>query len=153
MTLIEQGIGGYITNGVYVVTTKAGEKINGQAAAWITKVSEDPFLVLIALYEKNYTTELVRQSNIFAVNILKEGQEEIARHFGKSGRKINKFKGIKFHQAKTGAPILDNCLAYLDCEVVLTEKPGDHVIFVGEVVEEGIQSKGKPLIYRHEDYF
>lgn len=154
MATIEQGMGRYITGGVYIITTSADGIINGQAASWVTRISQKPFLVAIALYERNYTHELLSKSNIFAINVLKEGQQEIARHFGlKSGRRIDKFATIKFHQGKTGAPILDDCLAYLECEVIFSQKFGDHTLFIGRVVDEGVLSEGKPLIYRHEDYF
>lgn len=149
-----EGILGYITKGVYIVTTKAGDSINGQTVAWVTQASLKPSMISVVLYEKNYTTELILKSGIFAVNILKEGQEELALHFGtKSGRNVNKFKDIDFQNDETGSPILNDCLAYLDCEVSLSKKAGDHIIFVGEVVDQGIISRGKPLIYKHEDYF
>jgi flavin reductase (DIM6/NTAB) family NADH-FMN oxidoreductase RutF len=154
MATIEQGMGKYITDGVYVITTTFSDVINGQAASWVMRVSQEPFLIAIALYEKNYTEELVLKSGVFAVNVLKEGQQEIAKHFGRqSGRKVDKFETIKFHRGKTGAPILNDCLAYLECEVIFSKKLGDHRLFVGKVVGSGVLNEGRPLIYRHEDYF
>lgn len=151
---IEQGMGRYITGGVYIITTGSDDVINGQAASWVTRISQEPFLVAVALYEKNYTHELLLKSNIFAINILKEGQQEVARHFGQqSGRHIDKFATVKFHKGKTGAPILNDCLVYLDCEVIFSRKFGDHTLFIGKIVDEGILNEGKPLVYKHEDYF
>lgn len=153
MVSVEQGMDRYITGVVYVITTKLGDIFNGQTAAWVTRISQEPFLVAIALYEKNYTHKLLLKSNIFAINILKEGQQEVARHFGQQSRKhIDKFATIKFHKGKTGAPILDDCLAYLDCRVIFSRKFGDHTLFVGEIVDGGVLNEGKSLIYRREDY-
>ncbi len=154
MTLKEKGPRWYITNGVYVITTRLDEKINGMAAAWVTRVSEDPVLISVAIWEKNYTHNLLKQSGIFVVNILREDQTKVAIHFGKqSGRDINKFTGISFREGKTRAPILDDCLGYLECEVVFSRKLGDHTIFVGQVLQEAIKKGGRALIYKHSDYF
>ncbi len=154
MTSNEQGARWYITNGVYVITTRLCEKINGMAAAWVTRVCEDPVLISVAISEKNYTHDLLEQSGVFVVNILRESQTKVAIHFGKkSGRDINKFTGIAFQRGKTGAPILDDCLGYLECQVVFSRKIGDHTIFVGKVVEEEIKKGGKALVYKHSDYF
>lgn len=151
---IEQGMGKYITGGVYIITTSLNGIINGQTASWVSRISQEPFLIAVALYEKNYTHDLLLNSNVFAFNILKVGQQEIARHFGKqSGRKIDKFAAVKFHKGKTGAPILDDCLAYLDCRVIFSRKFGDHTLFIGEIVDEGVLNEGRPLVYSHEDYF
>lgn len=154
MTSNEQGARWYITNGVYVITTRLCEKINGMAAAWVTRVCEDPVLISVAISEKNYTHDLLEQSGVFVVNILRESQTKVAIHFGKkSGRDINKFTGISFQRGKTRAPILDDCLGYLECQVVFFRKIGDHTIFVGKVVEEKIKKRGKALVYKHSDYF
>lgn len=154
MTTLEQGMGKYIVGGVYIITTSAAGIINGQAASWVSRVSQEPFLVAVALYEKNYTHDLIVKSGVFAINILKEGQQEIAKHFGKqSGKEVDKFAAVESHNGKTGAPILDDCLAYLDCEVIFSRKFGDHTLFIGKIVDEGVLNEGVPLIYRHEDYF
>ena len=154
MTLKEQGARWFITNGVYVITTRLNERINGMAAAWVTRVCEDPVLISVAICEKNYTYDLLKESRVFVVNILREGQREVAVHFGKqSGRDINKFTSISFQKGKTGAPVLEDCLGYLECEVIFSKKLGDHTIFVGKVIKEGIKKGGKALIYKHNDYF
>lgn len=154
MATIEQGTGRYIIGGVYIITTCSDNAINGQAASWVTRISHEPFLVAVALYEKNYTHELLCKSRVFAINVLKEGQQELARHFGRqSGRRVDKFATVKFHRGRTGVPILDDCLAYLECEVIFSQRFGDHTLFVGKIVNEGVLNEGEPLVYRHEDYF
>ncbi len=98
--------------GVVVVTTKWGEKLNGMSAAWVSRASEQPFLVMASVYKKNYSHDLINSSRIFAVNYLREGQQRLAIHFGKqSGREVEKFLRVPYFTEKTGAPILKDCLA------------------------------------------
>jgi len=143
-----------ITNGVYVITANWDGRLNGMAAAWVTRISAEPVLVAVAIWHENLTYRYVHESEAFAVNILGEGQQELARWFGRrSGRDVDKFARAPYRLGPTGSPILEEALAYLDCSVIFEMAFGDHTLFVGEVVEEGVQHEGAPLVYRHEDYF
>jgi len=62
-----------IVKGVAVITTKSGGKINGMAAAWFNRVSEQPFLMMVSIWKENYTHDLIRMSGVFAINIMAEG--------------------------------------------------------------------------------
>jgi flavin reductase (DIM6/NTAB) family NADH-FMN oxidoreductase RutF len=83
------------------------------------------------------------------VNILRLDQEDISRRFAKPGPKI--FTGLSILSIVTGAPILANCLAYVDCRVVEILPGGDHEIFVGEIVAGELQG-GQPLLYHAGKY-
>ena len=79
---------------------------------------------------------------------------ELAKLFGfKSGKQVKKFEGVKYERKVTGAPILIDAIAYLDCKVVSETTAGDHTIFVGEVVDAKICSEEEPLIYRTSDFW
>ncbi|RKX37704.1 MAG: flavin reductase [Thermotogae bacterium] len=144
-----------ITTGVYVITTKAKDgRINGMGAAWVNRVSEVPPIVSIAVWENNYTYELVGSADYFVINILSEGQQAIARHFGRqSGRDVDKFEDVDYQVTKNGTPYLPQALAIIEARIVFRRKFGDHMLIVGDVVEERVQHCGVPLVYRHEDYF
>ena len=142
-----------IMKGVSVVTTKAGDKVNGMTASWFTRVSEDPVLVMISVWKENFSHALIREGGAFAINILADGQKEMGLHFGRqSGRDMDKFQGIEWEGKKTGSPILKDCLGFMDCEVVGSLEAGDHTIFVGNVLEAGFRGKQEPLIYDRRDY-
>jgi len=139
--------------GVYVITTRRGEKLNGMAAAWVNRSAEQPFFIMASVWKKNFSHDLIKESGIFAVHILRSDQIEVARHFGKqSGRDIEKFAVIPYRVAKTGSPILTDCLAYLDCRVLSATESGDHTIFVGEVQEADFVTRGEALLYQRRDY-
>ncbi len=145
-----------IVKGVAIITTKSGEKVNGMAASWFTRVSEVPFLVMVSVWKENYSHDLIKKGGIFAINIMAKGQVETARHFGRqSGRDTNKFLNTKYEIKKTGSPILKDCLAFLDCKVFSFLEAGDHTIFVGEVLDSGFHRDdrdGEPLVYDRKDY-
>ena len=143
-----------IVNGVAVVTSKRKNDINGLSVAWMTQVSYSPPLVMVCVGKEKYTHELIDDSGVFAINILSERQRDVAKLFGRqSGRTSNKFNDIDYDLKKSGAPILKDCLAYVDCTVHKSIDVGDTTLFVGEILEASINTKEKPLIYNSKDYF
>ena len=139
--------------GVVVITTAWGQKLNGMSAAWVSRASEQPFFVMASVYKKNYSHELIQKSGIFVVNYLREGQQRLAIHFGKqSGREVDKFLKVPYFTEKTGAPILSDCLAFLDCRVIDQMDSGDHTIFLGEVLSGKVIASGRGLQFELKDY-
>lgn len=143
-----------IPSGVFVVTLKAGERLNAYTAAWVVRVSEEPVMIQVAVWEKNYSYLLAQNCQYFVVQILAEGQQSVAIHFGRnSGRDMNKLEACATHRGSSGIPILDDCLAFLECQVIFRNQFGDHMILIGQVINSQINNyTGKPLIYHHDDY-
>ena len=139
--------------GVYVVSGKRGSQINALTCAWVTRVSMDPPLVAVAVGKTRYTHDFIKDGGAFAVSVLAEGQQEIGQFFGTvSGKDVDKFARYPHESKATGAPVLADCAAWVDCKLVHSYDAGDHTIFVGEVVDAG--TSGKPaLIFRDSDYF
>jgi flavin reductase (DIM6/NTAB) family NADH-FMN oxidoreductase RutF len=140
----QRKIMGRFATGVTVVTTggKAGK--HGLTANAVASLSLDPPLVLVAVDKRSATLEYLRQNRCFAINILRIDQEDISRQFATTGPKD--FSELNTKTAATGAPILADCLAYLDCRVVDVFPGGDHEIFVGEIAV-GEYHGGEPLLY------
>ncbi|OCC14506.1 Diflavin flavoprotein [Dissulfuribacter thermophilus] len=141
--------------GVYVVTVKAGDKINGMTAAWVTQVSFKPALVGVAIAPQRHTYSLIKEAGTFCLNALPEGTIELAKHFGfKSGRKVDKFEGIPFTYAQNGSPVLKDAYAYLECKVENEFEAGDHIFFVGSIIDAAELNKdANPLIFKWNDFF
>jgi len=138
---------------VVIISTKYGDQINGMSAAWMSRTSDQPFQVMVAVYRTNFTHELLKKSGIYAINFLKEGQQPLAVHFGyQSGRDVNKFQKVSYFTDATGSPILKGCLAYLDCRVLSEVDSGDHTVFFGEVLSGKVLGKGHGLMFRRSDY-
>jgi flavin reductase (DIM6/NTAB) family NADH-FMN oxidoreductase RutF len=87
--------------------------------------------------------------------VLSRDQVELGKRFGyKSGRKVDKFAGLEYFTATTGAPILPQAYAYLDLKLAQTFPAGDHTLFVGEVVDAKIlHPQAQPLVFKKSDFF
>jgi len=143
-----------LLHGVYIITARDGERINGMTAAWVSQVSFRPLLVMVSIAPERYTFELIDRSGYFAVNALHVNQIEIARGFGfRSGRKADKFEGVAHQAAPNGSPILSEANAWLECRVVDRHRAGDHTLFIGEVVAGEVLKDKDILPFRWGDYF
>ncbi len=144
-----------IVHGVYIITTRTKEKINGMTAAWVSQVSLKPTMLMVAIAPARFTHGLIKESGYFAVNTLSKNQIEIAKLFGfKSGRKHDKFQNIPYFDASNGSPVLMDAVAYFECKLIDDFKAGDHSIFTGTVTDAKILKKdAEPLIFKWDDYF
>lgn len=144
-----------VSHGVYVVTVRTKEKINGMTAAWVSQVSLRPLMLMASIAPVRYSHGLIKESGYFAINTLDEGHKDLAKHFGfKSGRKTDKFKDISHFDAPNGSPVLDGALAFFECRLLDAFTAGDHTLFVGEVVAARLlKGDTRPLIFHWEDYF
>ena len=144
-----------ISQGVYIVTVRTKEKINGMTAAWVSQVSLHPLLLMVSIAPARHTHNLIKESGYFAINTLDEDVKKYATVFGfKSGRKVDKFQEVSYFDAPHGSPVLDGALAFFECKVVDTFTAGDHTLFVGEVVAAKLLKENvEPLIFHWDDYF
>lgn len=144
-----------LVHGVYVITTRTKDTINGMTASWVSQVSLNPLLLMVSIAPPRYTHDLIMESRIFAVNVLTQEQVDLGKRFGyKSGRKVDKFAGLEYITAKTGAPILPQAYAYFDLKLVDTFPAGDHTLFVGEVLDAKIlHPEAQPLKFNKSDFF
>lgn len=129
---------GHFASGVTVVTTRCNNVIAGLTVSSFVSLSLDPPLVLICVDQASGTLEILRDSRIFAVNILTAQQVELSRCFATpSEDRFEHFCHASYHTAATGAPILDDVLAFIDTRLVAEYPGGDHVIFVGQIEAMG----------------
>jgi flavin reductase (DIM6/NTAB) family NADH-FMN oxidoreductase RutF len=143
----------YIPSGVSVIGSVKGEIVNAMTAAWVCRASIDPPLVMVGIGFTRRSYPLIKESGVYTINVLQEGQIDVARHFGRTPEfGIDKFEEYPFEIGETGAPILKECLAFMECEVVSSFVTGDHEWFVGRIQREGTKGEGNPLVYRSSDY-
>src|SRR5215475_13327286 len=123
---------GRFTTGVTVVTTALNGQRAGVTVNAFCSVSLDPPLVLVCIERTAHIHDLLFEAGVFAVNLLAEGQDEIARCFAvSSDRRNHDFCGCGTHSVQTGAPVLRDALGYLDCTITDVFPGGDHSIIVG----------------------
>ena len=125
---------GKMTYGIYVLTTAAQEKMNGMIASWVSQVSHDPPLVMVTVHPSRYSHTLIVQSGAFVLHMLGADRKDFLKRF-KGPDPMEKFAGIKWSKGKTGAPILEDCIAWIECRVKSRLSPGNHSLFIGQIVD------------------
>ncbi|UCE53511.1 MAG: flavin reductase [Desulfobacterales bacterium] len=135
---------GKMTHGIYVLTTFYEGEINGMIASWVSQVSHDPPLIMVAIHPKRYSHRLIEQSGRFALHILAKNQADYLSRF-KGADPKDKFSSLKWVKGTTGCPILNDCVAYLECNVKVAYKPGNHTLYFGKVVDAKVLSDEKPF--------
>jgi flavin reductase (DIM6/NTAB) family NADH-FMN oxidoreductase RutF len=135
---------------VAVVTVGRGGAENALTVSWVCPVSFDPPQVMFAADRLHYSVDFLRSTQNFTVNLLRDGQQRLAAHFARqSMAQEDKLETFPTREAETGAAILTDALAYLDCEISALHEAGDHVIVIGRVVDAGILNDGEPLSIGH----
>ena len=141
-------------SGLYVIGSRADDRRNLMTANWATQVSFDPKLVAVSVEENALTATLITDGGVFSISVVDREDRAIVRKFVKPvehDEDSGTLNGFAFHEARTGAPILDQALAYVDCELRQRAAVGDHILFVGEVVDAGFQGDEGSLPLRMED--
>ena len=141
---------GNFATGVTVVTTRDQSGIpHGLTANSFSSVSLEPPLVLFCIDKRSNCLSAFNEADAFAINVLTDGQKDISDRFAFSEER---WEGVKTRTLQTGVPILEDCLANLDCSMHAQYDAGDHVIVVGKVEETLIQNEGDPLLYFRGKY-
>ena len=143
-------VAGHFATGVVVVTTRdAQSRYYGLTMNAVTCLSLDPPLYLICVANSSNTLEPLRSSEVFAVNILGEGQQELAQWF--AGKNPEKFVDVPYHFGRLDIPLLDGAVAMIECQLEALYPGGDHVIAVGSVAELHVHG-GHPLVFHRGRY-
>ena len=140
-----------LTHGVYVLGLKQGDRCNASTVSWVSQVSFDPPLVMVALRNGSLTQSMVEASGGFVINVLDEKQTAMAgRFFKQADHQGNTLNGFAFEPGShTGAPVLADAPAWLECKVSETVKRGDHAVVIAEVVGAGARDmNASPLLLR-----
>ena len=138
--------------GLYIVSSKKGDRVNGQIANTVFQVTSEPPIIAVCINKQNLTNEFIKESGVFTASILsKETPMKFIGHFGfKSGREIDKFKDMKYKVGVTDAPIvLENTIGYLEAEVINSIDMGTHTVFFGKIVNAEIIKEGEPMTYAY----
>ncbi len=132
---------------VSVVTVGRGGAENALTVSWATPASFDPPMFLVAVDRLHYSVDFVKSTRNFTVNVLGEGQERLAGLFARQSMQgEDKLAGVARREGTTGSPILQDAVAYFDCELAFFVEAGDHFLLVGRVVDAGVLRDAKPLV-------
>ena len=128
-----------IPYGLYVLTAAHGDHVAAATVNWVTQASFEPPLVAVGVKTDSHAHALIKDTKAFALNVLGKGQQGMAFTFFKPAVKEGStISGEPYRTGTTGAPILANTPAYIECTLEATVERGDHSIFVGRVVDVGL---------------
>jgi len=135
---------GHFATGVTVITTIHDGKPAGMTASAVASLSLDPVLLLVCIANRLPTHNAIEGARRFVVNVLGEGQEELALRFARPAP--DKFSGVALDPARE-LPVLEDAIAYFVCDVHESFPGGDHSIFIGLVRDCQAQPGKRPLVY------
>jgi flavin reductase (DIM6/NTAB) family NADH-FMN oxidoreductase RutF/rubredoxin len=141
-----------ISYGLYVVSSRKGDRLNGQIANTVIQVTSEPPTVAVCINKQNLTHEFISESKVFAASMLsRDTPLSFIGHFGfKTGRETDKLKDVNYKLGETGAPIVvDHSLAYLEARVINQVDVGTHTIFIGELAGADVLREGEPMTYAY----
>jgi len=139
--------------GVTIVTIRAGAKTHGLTVSAFASVSAEPPLIAVIIENRHKAYPLLEEPGaVFAVNILGETQSELSNRFAWT-KDEDRFEAGDWGSAETGAPILQDALAWLDCHIYSRAPAGTHTVYIGAVQASGVPGEdAPPLIYWNRGY-
>ncbi len=132
-----------IPYGLYILTAQSEDQnISAATVNWVTQASFTPPLVVVGVKVDSQIHGIIKSSQTFALNILGKGQLDLAFTFFKPAQREGQtIGGQPFRPGTTGAPILENTPAFVECRLIDSIEAGDHSVFVGEVVDAGVSQE------------
>ncbi len=142
---------GQYPTGVCAVTALDAEGApRAMVVGSFTSVSLDPPLVAFLPSRTSASWATIRPAATFCVNVLSAGQQPLCKVF--ASRSADKFAGVAWHPGPSGAPVLDDALAWIDCDVETIHEAGDHDIVIGRVRDLDVAASGLPLLFFQGGY-
>jgi flavin reductase (DIM6/NTAB) family NADH-FMN oxidoreductase RutF len=141
---------GHFPTGVVVVTAVSDGTPVGLAVGSFASVSLDPPLVAFFPGKSSSSWPHIEAAGYFCVNILGDDQEGICRIFATRG--ADKFASIGWKRGRTGAPIINDVVGWIECSIERVDEAGDHYFVLGRVIDLEVEHEGGPLIFFRGGY-
>jgi flavin reductase (DIM6/NTAB) family NADH-FMN oxidoreductase RutF len=142
------------TYGLYAVTARHGDTVSAMTANWLAQSSFEPPMLMLAVEADSHSRKVIEASGAFAVSVYESGQRELAGQLGRTWAKHpEKLDSIAWRPGPaTGSPLLEITLGWVECKIVGSLPSGDHVVFVAEVVDVGVNREGAPLTLKEAGF-
>ena len=140
--------------GLYAATAKHDDDVSIMTANWLTQCSFEPPLLALAVEGNSHSRQVIEASGAFALNLYESGQRELAGSLGRTfGKHPEKIAEVAWKPSPlTGSPLLETALGWVECKIVSSLPAGDHILFVAEVVEVGLNREGVPLTLKETGF-
>lgn len=135
-----------LTTGIYVLTTRDGDRRHGMSSSWVTQVSGTPPLLMAAVDAGHASHDLIERSGRFALNVVGGGSRHLEDYFySAASRRPDNLDEIACDASPAGLPYLRDAAASLECRVVDRHVAGDHTLFVAEITDVVLRGSDRPL--------
>ena len=143
----------HFPSGVTIVTAKADDEVRGLTVSAFASISPEPPLIAVVIDQGHRANQVLeRPEAVFAVNILRQDQLELSDRFAWVQHE-DRFLAGDWSEAATGAPVLEDAAAWLDCTIRSRSPAGTHTIYIGEVQASSVPRPDEaPLVYWNRDY-
>ena len=140
-------------SGITVVTAGHGGVLHGMTVSSFFSVSLEPPLISVSIERRTRTHALMTEAGAFGVNILASDQRDLALRFGGGVPDLEeRLEGVAYRLGELGSPLLEGCLASLECRVRATLPAGTHTVVVGEVAAWDIDPGKSALLYWRREF-
>ncbi|MDX1384795.1 MAG: flavin reductase family protein [Thermoanaerobaculia bacterium] len=142
-----------IPNVLCLVGSRSGDEWNGMTTSWVTQVAMEPVLVAISVDASAVTNRLIKGGGAFSVNLWDRADTRPFVKFSKPATfEDMALNGRPVREGRLGVPIFEEAVAWMECEVAVTQPLGTHDLFIGEVVDAGFREGVEdPEVARMED--
>ena len=138
-----------IPYGLFLLTAKQGDDVASATVNWVTQTAFKPPMVVVGIKVDSHPYQVVKGSGAFAIHTIGADQQDVAQtFFGPVPPEGNRLGPLTFRAGATGAPVINELPAYWECQLRHIIEQGDHHVFVGEVVEAGVNSDTPTLLMR-----
>lgn len=141
-----------VPNVLCLVGSRSGDERNGMTTSWVTQVSMEPVLVAASIDATALTNRLIREGGAFSINLWDRDDTAVFRRFSKpavdDGATLNDYP---VRDGVTGVPVFEDAIGWIECRLHEIVELGTHDLFIGEVVDVGIEDDAEEQVARMED--
>lgn len=142
---------GTFPTGVAIMTAQTPDGPHGMTVGSFTSVSLNPPLVAFFPDKSSSSFPQIREAGHFMVNVLAAEQQHVCRVF--ASRSTDRFETVQWTPSMaTGAPVIDGCLAWIECTIEAINEAGDHYIVIGRVLDLRAGRDRAPLVFHRGGY-
>ncbi|HEX3598613.1 MAG TPA: flavin reductase family protein [Lacipirellulaceae bacterium] len=140
---------GHIPSGIFILTVGTGNRATGMLSSWVMQAGFEPPMISVAIKLGRNVCDWLTEGQPFVLNVVREGQKELLRHFNKSFEPGEPaFEGIEISHCARGVPILKDSLGHLECEPAGYADSGDHRVFLAKVVRGKMtDDNARPMVH------
>lgn len=142
---------GLVASGLFIVTAKHEKDEDAVLASWVSQCAFEPPALSMVLAKTRQARLLVEASERFVVNVLEKDGELMKKFF--ASNKEDVFDGLKTRKSGKRPRILTEAVSWLECKVTGSIATGDHVVYIGEIVDGGMLKGGDPYTHVRKNGF